>query len=228
MSSGAVTESSIDWRHYDDLPLTPILTASLEAFESNGYHGASIRDIARRVGVSMPSLYYHYGSKEGILSALLEVGMDDLQMHLQGALADAGDDLFTQFCHFVTAVSLHESRRRDLAKLHPESRFLGAEAFAVYVARRNAVGDQFIELIEQGQEAGLFDVADSHFVARGAFAMMQGTPRWFRASGPDTPEAVAAKYLQVIIKMVASTEMAPELLERASALPSQSDSTPAH
>ncbi|WOC12728.1 hypothetical protein [Gordonia sp. MP11Mi] len=40
---GTTTESAVDWRHYDGLPLASILTASLEAFQLNGYHGAAPR-----------------------------------------------------------------------------------------------------------------------------------------------------------------------------------------
>ena len=203
-----------DWRQYDPLPLTPILEASLEAFQLNGYHGASIRDIARRVGVSMPSLYYHYGNIEGILIALLDVGMDDLQSHLDIATAEAGDDPFRRFCNLVMVASLHETRRRHLAKLHPESRFLGEEAHAKYVARRNEVNAEAVRLLEVCRDDGLFAFDDSHFVARAMFAMMQGAPQWFRDSGPDTPDDVAEKYLRLVIAMVAAPGREAELQDR--------------
>ena len=73
----------------------------------------------------MPSLYYHYGSKEGILFALLDVAMDDLQTRIDECLEDAGDDNRIRFENFVTTVALHNTHRRDLAMLHDEYRFLG-------------------------------------------------------------------------------------------------------
>ncbi len=48
--------------------LSPILSAALDAFYEKGFHGASVRDIARRVGVTVPALYYHYDSKEACWS----------------------------------------------------------------------------------------------------------------------------------------------------------------
>ena len=39
-------------------------TAALSVFDEKGFHQASIRDIAARAGCSLPTLYYHYGSKE--------------------------------------------------------------------------------------------------------------------------------------------------------------------
>jgi AcrR family transcriptional regulator len=41
-----------------------IRTAALAIFDEKGYHQASIRDIASQAGCSLPTLYYHYGSKE--------------------------------------------------------------------------------------------------------------------------------------------------------------------
>ncbi|MER2243924.1 helix-turn-helix domain-containing protein, partial [Rhodococcus sp. (in: high G+C Gram-positive bacteria)] len=55
------------WRIVEPLTLTPLLTAALEVFHELGYHGASVRDIAKRAGVTVPTLYYHHGNKQGIL-----------------------------------------------------------------------------------------------------------------------------------------------------------------
>ena len=41
-----------------------IRTAALSVFDEKGFHQASIRDIAKNAGCSLPTLYYHYGSKE--------------------------------------------------------------------------------------------------------------------------------------------------------------------
>ncbi len=49
-----------------------ILTAALARFSVESYRGASVRDLADDVGVTQPVLYYHFGSKDGILAALIE------------------------------------------------------------------------------------------------------------------------------------------------------------
>ncbi len=47
-----------------------ILAAALRLISRNGFHGASIRAIARAVGLSEASIYYHFPSKRAILTAL--------------------------------------------------------------------------------------------------------------------------------------------------------------
>jgi AcrR family transcriptional regulator len=49
-----------------------IYEAALDAFSENGYAGASLRDIARRVGIEVASLYNHIDSKEELLFRIIE------------------------------------------------------------------------------------------------------------------------------------------------------------
>lgn len=48
-----------------------LLEAALEEFSSHGFHGASIRAIAERAGVSTRTLYNHYAEKEALFEACL-------------------------------------------------------------------------------------------------------------------------------------------------------------
>jgi len=48
-----------------------ILSAALDLFSLHGYNGASIRQIAREVGIRESAIYNHYKSKEEIFLAIL-------------------------------------------------------------------------------------------------------------------------------------------------------------
>lgn len=49
-----------------------ILDGALAEFSEKGFDGARIDEIALRAGVNKNLLYHHYGSKDGLFSALLE------------------------------------------------------------------------------------------------------------------------------------------------------------
>lgn len=49
-----------------------IVDAAIEVFGELGFAGGSVRSIAERVGVSHAALLQHFGSKEGLLIAVLE------------------------------------------------------------------------------------------------------------------------------------------------------------
>jgi AcrR family transcriptional regulator len=49
-----------------------ILDAAERAFAEGGFAGTSLRSIVREAGVTLPSVYYYFGSKEGLLAAVCE------------------------------------------------------------------------------------------------------------------------------------------------------------
>jgi len=88
MPQEQAAQAGADWRLYEPLELTPILTAALEAFYEHGFHGTTVRDIARRVGQTVPSLYYHHDSKEGAFVARTK-GLSDRQALIRHGLRQA-------------------------------------------------------------------------------------------------------------------------------------------
>jgi len=56
-----------------------ILDAALGVFAEKGYASGSMRDIARRVGVSEPALYRHFPGKEELMLALVRVATGHLR-----------------------------------------------------------------------------------------------------------------------------------------------------
>jgi AcrR family transcriptional regulator len=49
-----------------------ILDAAIEVFAESGYRAGSLREVARRVGMSEPGLFRHFQSKSALLEAVLE------------------------------------------------------------------------------------------------------------------------------------------------------------
>lgn len=49
-----------------------ILDAAASVFATHGYHGGSLRDIARQLDLSLTSIAHHFGSKYDLLEAVLE------------------------------------------------------------------------------------------------------------------------------------------------------------
>jgi len=59
-----------------------ILEAAVHQFAAKGYHGTSVRDLAREVGIKESSLYNHYAGKEAILEAILDYQMEGFRRAL--------------------------------------------------------------------------------------------------------------------------------------------------
>ncbi|MFJ2115317.1 MULTISPECIES: TetR/AcrR family transcriptional regulator [unclassified Streptomyces] len=50
-----------------------ILEACVDAFGETGFYGATMKDIAKRAGISHTGLLHHFARKEGLLIAVLEL-----------------------------------------------------------------------------------------------------------------------------------------------------------
>lgn len=67
-----------------------VLEAALACFAEAGVEAVSVAEICQRSGASVGSVYHHFGSKEGIVLALLADGLGAHLSNLKRALADAG------------------------------------------------------------------------------------------------------------------------------------------
>jgi AcrR family transcriptional regulator len=66
-----------------------ILAAAEEVFAANGYHGASLDEIAQAAGISKALIYEHFASKRDLHASLLDAHVAEIFRRLQ-ANAEAG------------------------------------------------------------------------------------------------------------------------------------------
>ena len=195
------------WRRYDDLALTPILAAALDLFQERGYHGATVRDIARRAQLTMPTLYYHHSSKEGILLALLDLAMDDLLTHAHAALDSAGQRGDSRLVNLVTTVVMHMTKRQALARLHPEYRFLGEGHRRHYLRRRAELNVLVDEILACGVRDGSFRPQGLRFTTEAILGMLQAIVDWHDPEGHLSPDQIAAEYAAAVLRFAGVESM---------------------
>ena len=81
-----------------------ILDAAIELFTANGFEATPMDAIAVAAKVAKGTLYYHYGSKEGIVNAIVERDAAAVEARLASIEADAGLGFVEKFAAFVTAL----------------------------------------------------------------------------------------------------------------------------
>ncbi len=84
-----------------------LLTTALQLFAEQGYASVGVQEICSATGVTKPTLYHYFGSKDGLLAAVLEADYPDLLGRLntgstyRGDLVQALTGLFTAWFDFV-------------------------------------------------------------------------------------------------------------------------------
>src|SRR5262245_21552278 len=100
--------------------LTPdlIVDESLRLLNEQGLAGVSLRNLARRLGISAPSLYWHFPDKSALLGAVIErlfdAGLDSVPPHRdwQSWMRDFGAAMWKMqsatrdFCGLVTTTNI--------------------------------------------------------------------------------------------------------------------------
>src|ERR1700733_2440611 len=66
-----------------------ILDAALKAFGEASFRAVTTRRISAAAGVSLPTLTYYFGDKEGLYRACAEAVVDRYRARTSGAAADA-------------------------------------------------------------------------------------------------------------------------------------------
>jgi len=123
-----------------------LIAAATRLFARHGYDAVGVREVVEAVGVSKPSLYHHFGSKLGLLDAVLADGREALTTTLAEAAFYNRGDLSGSLRRILDALLAFVEDRPDYWRLlstlsvsPPEH-----EAFAP----ANAIRDAQIALLE--------------------------------------------------------------------------------
>ena len=85
-----------------------VLREAAALFAANGYDAVSVREIVAAAGVTKPSLYYHFGSKEGVARALIEDFLKAATVMRQGVFGKAQGvrELFETYTREMLALAV--------------------------------------------------------------------------------------------------------------------------
>ena len=92
-----------------------ILKKALELFSEKGYDATSVREICEAAGITKPTLYHFYGSKEGVYRAIVDSALERFRADLVLALGGEGS-LRDRLVRMAQAYVEDTQRSPDLAR----------------------------------------------------------------------------------------------------------------
>ena len=149
-----------------------IVDEALAVFARTGFHGGSLREIAKRVGVTPAGLLHHFADKEELFAEVLRQRDETVR-------AAAGDPAEHTLIEQAKRVVAHNQTSRGLTSLYA---IVSAEAtdsehpsHADFAARYRVRADEAAEILRRGQESGEVraDIDPEH-AARLISAVMDG------------------------------------------------------
>jgi AcrR family transcriptional regulator len=158
--------------HHGDLK-NALVDVALEQIARHGVHALSLRDVARRTGVSHTASYRHFSSKESLLAAIAEQGFRRLSTSMRAAIAPhAADPAAALQASGVAYVEFGVSCPNHLSIM-----FGGQIAQADYPGLAETSQEAYallISIVKQGLETGRLRGSDERTVTLAAWSIVHG------------------------------------------------------
>lgn len=124
-------------------PSTPLLSReaiverALKIIDAEGVSGLSMRRLAAELGVSGPSLYHHYGSKDEILDAIVDKINNQIRLEDSGAGWEA---TLTSYAYQLRALLIAHPHVVEFVALRPVTSHSGLRIYEHMISRLSACG----------------------------------------------------------------------------------------
>jgi AcrR family transcriptional regulator len=183
-----------------------ILDVAGIVFAQDGYHAASMDEIAATADVSKPMLYAYFGSKDGLYLAYIDRTGRELVDRLVGAAGRAeagGARLRAPICEFLAFVEEYRAGWTVLFHEMTSSRPL-AEGVAEL---RGQVAGAVRRMLETG--GGLAETPAADAIANAIVGAGESIANWWLAHPEVTRDEVAGWYIGLVQSAVGAARRAP-------------------
>ena len=175
-----------------------ILRSAAAAFRRRGFHGASMDEIARALGMQKGNLYYYFKSKEAILFFCHDYSLDILLERLRAVERQRASPevklrrLIVAFIHMI------------LDELHGTALTMDLQAltkphFDRVVAKRDRFDRGVRALIEKGVRRRVFRPGDAKLYTFAILGAANWITRWYDPAGDAGSDRIADAFADFLV-----------------------------
>lgn len=193
-----------------------ILQAAAEVLRLNGYEATTMKDIAKQVNLTAASLYHHFESKDTLLLAVLELGLQYVSQQIEAVLNTdlPWPEKLRQMIR-VQVTNLTQNRPVGAAlvmEVRPTAINNGRKptspkaASPEYQQRRAAFFEQrrrfeqlFITALQEGIAAGAFRPVDVPVTVKGILGANNWVAVWYREGGRLSGDQIADQIADLFV-----------------------------
>lgn len=170
-----------------------LVDAAAAAFREFGYHAASMREVAGRVGMLAGSMYYHFGSKDELLLAVYDEGVRRISKQVREEIKGIKDP---------------RAKLQKALEAHLDALLDGSDYVQVVirVLPKDAPGveDRLVALRNEYENIfkNVFDELDmttekKHYLRLFLIGACNWTQVWYHKEG-DSPRAIARQLMDCV------------------------------
>jgi TetR/AcrR family transcriptional regulator len=179
-----------------------IRDAAAEIFAERGFHGSSITDVAEHCGITKPTLYHYFRSKEALLYEILDVHIGMLRRMVFEADLEAHDWEPTRRLEHIVLYLLsayrdadakHKVQLNELDRLpEPQRRLIKSMERDIV----NIVSEIVLQVNPRlGEASGMLKP-----IVMSLFGMLNWHYTWFRENGPMSRPTYAKQTTRLFVE----------------------------
>ena len=180
-----------------------LLNAAAKLFSTQGFRETTIRDIAKAAGMLPGSIYYHYGSKDDLLLAVYETGVEHIIEEFSKAMLpveDPWEALSVAISAHIGAITRQTPYMRVINRVLPEH----VVKHALSLSRLRQRYEKYLRKLIDGLPLAA-DV-DRSLLRLMVLGAVNHTQLWFEPSGKCTPNEIGEAFARFLIEPIAATQ----------------------
>jgi len=149
--------------------------AAASVFAEKGFHGATTKDIADRMGIKQGSLYYYFKSKEDALGEVCLFGIEDYVQRMEH-IAASDQPFEAKLMATITSHLSSYREKNEALKVHNDERLYLPKEKRTKLKRLGSSYRQSLEgIFEEGVKSGVLRSSlDCHFAAQSVIGICNG------------------------------------------------------
>jgi len=207
-----------DRRRDPDGKKEAVLQTAVLMFIEKGYRQTSLDDVAKRLKITKPALYYYFHNKEEIYLECYRRGIALTQQSLEKIRSHQGSGL-EKVAGFIQTYTVIIARDFGRFLVRQDDRELSPKAQSEVRAEKRKIDQNLRSFIEQGIGDGSIRTCNVRLVSFSLAGAIHSLASWFEPGGTMTAEEVAAEFAQTLTQGLANRRSAKLRIPDFEAIP---------
>lgn len=181
-----------------DIKRDAVLQTAAKLFLETGYRQTSMRQLAARLNITKPALYYYFRTKEELLIECYRAGIESIEGALKGALDCEGNGLqkVRAYIHaYATAIVTYDFGRCVAALDDSE---LSDQTRRQVRTLKRRIDAAIRGYVEEGIADGSITTCNAKMASFAMAGAVNWIGTWYRPTGSLSPQEVADEFTNIL------------------------------
>ncbi len=177
-----------------------LLDAARVIFADRGYSGASVREVARRAGVSIGCLYLYFPNKQQLYTGLLQSQMDEFLARLNGLRTEKPEEALRKIIDLYMEIAVTKTKMLSTGIKEYDLEFRKPFRQTFIKAQHRFI----VDIIDKGIRDGVFRPMDRNAAALVILTGLRGALLGYLTGDITQPKKYARKLHEIFLDGIRS------------------------